>query len=1143
MAALSHYIGNAISSLQANPRAAVGAALGAGATYGGFTAMDYNKDNFMTDQENRFGRFTSARANMIAQVGQYRFDIRGLANVTVAKAHVMCDTAQLFMCVSAACTCAGRVGMHGSAPPGWLCALYTGSLFIGAMYLTICLWLGFHATLRAQCGMVSLLTRKVRLPIPSLAQINQSRQFGSGYEKQRWWDILRFPWVPHPFDPPEIPVASSDEDDDEDDETKEKKGMSKKSLERKAKRDAKGDSRLGDYAASDNFGSTGRGSVPSWIRDEQVVDKGNANVPHHVPQFKGDLQLHDSSDPHDAPDHFKLFMEAQKEWFPYETYHRIALLYGVCCFMHGVTYYCIIYAMSELRGFWIAWAIPGLFMASQYWILQLDIFKAHGQQFLAGFEWFGHIAPYFATAACTCEFRFMYSKAQVALAWAFAIAALASHMLFACRFFDLMTPDTMSKEMEDEDCKSWWPKSWSVPLAFVNTLWQITPPKKLKKGQHDLLHEAMNLERQHGGVCRVRRRRGQDSTKGHTKRATPQNPRALMNHVKELEDRFRNVWQNVIGKDQTTLGELYGRWATSREDAEALVGKTGDISSGTDSTGDEAYVSPNLTKAGEQKLVEVADELNHIEDALHSLGIAHQVTTETPGWRPGPQGVNLEQGGTSTRGLPQAPYWIMRLACATNIFLWAFMIVATGFEIVLGTEALGAPPGEPPWIRNMKLRPYQPDKGYLHLSSDPLPDWYRLFVAATMPDAGGHGAAAAGGHEAAAGGDHGAAPAAAHGAAPAAAHSPAAPAAHDAPAPADANAPAAAHAPADAHAPAAADHSAHGGRRLAEQQNFNDLFAALPALDWLAEKYLEEKEQGDNSLHTWAARTASAGLPTTMARDMLNAAETTAVPANGFMGHSLRALPVEWPPLFEPRHLACQTRATGAAIAALTSRGFGALLHISNSSEEKSMKAEQFSLAGISALGPLVGADWGSSGLHLVTKAGRLLHCSGHVPTDGAWACKPDEGTSVPMSPGATLRAAAVTEAVMGRTLALLFDNMPTVVVLYKEDVHKKSWLPAGEMHLPPHSQHASLSFNKNELIMVLQDGAVHHRPLDGAAPTLLAAPHSSVAREWHSTCATSAGEGGVVRLALRQTGPHAVVPELVVTAKMGTSSTPLVNV
>jgi len=1135
MAALSAYVHGAIRTLAADPKAAATAVTGSVGAYAGLTAMSYNKENFTVDQEQRFGRFTMARANMIAQVGQYRFDIRGLANITVTKAHVFLDTAQLFMCVSAACTCAGRVGMHGSAPPGWLAALYTGNIFLGAMYLTICMWLGFHCTLRAQCGMVSLLTRKVRLPIPSLAMINQARNFGSAYEKQQWWDILRFPWVSHPFDNPEIPGASSDEEGSGSDDGKGNKKVKSGKKDRKKGQEG----RSGDYAASEAFGSTGRASVPSWIRDEQVIDKGRAAVPRHVPAPGGmDLPLHDSNDPHDAPDHFKLFTEAQKEWFPYETYHKIAMLFGVMCFFHAVCYYCIITAMSELRGFWIGWAIPGLFMTGQYWLMQLDIFEAKGTQYLRNFELFGHVAPFLASAGATCEFRFQYSSAQVGVGWAFAIACLASHMLFACRFFDLMTPDTFHKEMPEEDGKSWWPRSWSYPLAFAGTAWQLTGPSKLKAGQHDLLHEALNLEKQNGGICKLRNRKGGSKQKP-SKRGSPQNPHELMNHVNDLDIRFRHVWEHVVGKDQVKLNHLHGLWTAANKEATEISDhfKTIAHESGSGSSSDEGFADyvngkgrrTSYSDWGDQ-LRDLSEQLNHIEDSLAEIENTHQTNGKASSTVASSSGGEVT--GTSTRGLPQTPYWIMRAAVCTHIFVFFMLIVFTSVEILLGTESLFAPPGEPPWIRNQKLRVYKPTGGtdggpnYLHLSNAPLPEWYRLFVASEIPEPVAHGAA------------HGAA--SSHSPAPAA-HSPA-PAAHAA---GHSPAPAAGHAAAG-HAPAPDAHH----RRLelgGENGAFNDLFSALPALDWLATEYLNDDAQKGKPAGLQPSG-GSANIPSSMPEKSKFGSDAASEGKSGFMAHTLQALPAEWPPLFEPRHLACQSRASGTAMVALTPRGFGALLHVKNESRSmKPLAAEQFALAGITTFGPLVGASWGTSGLHLVTKAGHLLHCPGHAPSDGAWLCQADGGAPVPISSGMTLTAGAVNANAQGRTLALLFEDMPSTVVLYEEDIGSQRWRAGGEVHVPPGFRHTKLGFAGESLMMMAEDGAVHQRPLrEGGVPSLLPAPTSSITREWHAACATSAKENDVVRLALRQASAHMAAawrPELVVTAMTNAPPTPLVNV
>mmetsp|Transcript_113081 Transcript_113081/g.178696 ORF Transcript_113081/g.178696 Transcript_113081/m.178696 type:complete len:1119 (-) Transcript_113081:174-3530(-) len=1118
MAALAGVAKEWFQSIAANPTAAAGTIGGAATGYVGFATMDYNKDNFITDNGNRFTRFQAARSNMIAQVGQYRMDIRGLANIPIVKAHVFMDTAQLFMCTSAALSCAGRVGMHGSAPPGYLCALYTGHIFIGAMYLTICLWLGIHSAMRAQCAMTSLLTRKVRLPIPPLWAIDQARCFASGYEKQKFWDILRFPFMPHPQNAPEIPAQSSDEDEDE------KMGKGKKE---------KPFGRHGDIAAGDTFKSTGRTSVPSWIRDENAIDKGIASVPHHEPAFQGDVTLTGSEDPHESPDHFKLFMEAQKEWFPYETYHRVALLFGVCSFFHAVTYYCIATAMSELRGFWIAFSTPGLFMAAMYWLIQLDIFKAHGQQFLRGFEVFGVAAPYFASAACMCEFRFQYSTAQVALAWIFALGSWTCHLLFACRFFDLMTPDTLQHEMADEDGKSWWPKSFWVPLAFFDNLWSLTPPKRLKKGQHCLLHEAFNLERVKGGTktCSLRRRRGGKSTAKPSRRALANNANEMKDRLKHIEERFSFVFNHctMTKTTQADLNQLHGRMWAAKQQVVDLTGHAGDFASGSegsDYASDREYLNAKRmsSRQHEEAMMETAEELNAIEDLLVDFEKSHDVADD----QLAAEGMADHVAGTKEKQLDTTPYWIMRFAVGTHIAVCVMVILATCAEILLGTTAIVSPPGEPPWIRNQKMRSYE-EGNYLHLSNEPLPDWYRLFVAAELPEdhhSAGEHHGGAGNSEAEHSADE---------------HSEAGHSAdeHSESGTADA------HSDANGHT---SDHGdTHSGHRrlhgVITSGALNELNAMLPSLNWLAD---ELKKSSDAPWPTLRMASGVADLPTSIAEQSLNGHKTVAVPTGGFMTHSLKTLPVDWPPLFEPRHLACQLRASGTAITALTTRGFGALLHLKNTTSEeeqgKTIVADAFALAGIGGQGTLVGSSWVKSGLRLITHTGHVFHCRGHGPVDGAWPCEADSGMPpLPVSGSMALRAAASTEDGSGeRTVALLFEDMPTTVLVFKFSIGANVWQPSGEVHLPPRVGHVGLHIANDVLMIVGADGSVHHRSLrDGVHPAFLPAPASTSApREWHSAC--DSGQG-IMRLALRQAGPAMWRPELIMAA--GKPKVGLVNV
>ena len=102
------------------------AAAAAGTAYTGKWLFDYNRANFQYDVPQRFGRYMTSRGMLNTQVGQYRQDVHGIAELTSSKMETVQAMMTLTLCVCAALSDAGRIGMHGCAPPQWLCALYSG---------------------------------------------------------------------------------------------------------------------------------------------------------------------------------------------------------------------------------------------------------------------------------------------------------------------------------------------------------------------------------------------------------------------------------------------------------------------------------------------------------------------------------------------------------------------------------------------------------------------------------------------------------------------------------------------------------------------------------------------------------------------------------------------------------------------------------------------------------------------------------------------------------------------------------------------------------------------------------------------------------------------------------------------------------
>lgn len=650
------------------------AGIGAGAAAAGAAkeVFDYNRENYMFDSEMRFQRFTAVRGFMNAQFSQYREDIRGMTELTAGKMDMNWTCGTLFMCVCAALSDAGRIGMHGAAPPGWLMALYSGHIFTTILYMSTAMWLALHASMRAQCGALSLLTRKVRLPIPSMAQLDAARNMGSGFERQKAGDMFRVPFMQHPQHIPDLPEAGDAED----------KSVKKGKKSKAAKADPK-----------EGFNSTGRASVPSWVRDEQVVDKGLGNV-----STDADVTISDTA----LPEHFKLYAEAQQEWWPYEVYARIMLLYGVMQFLYAVAYYSLGTAISELRGFWISWSLPGLFIAAQVLILRLDTFQdKKGQTYLPHLEWAGHLAPLFATIGTTLEYRYTYNPAAVTVTWGFVLASFFGHGLFHLRLLDIAWPHFyMEEDPPETPGHPWWPANWKVPPRFAKSIWIIAPPKKLESGVRDMGNEAAALKQSGGGVT-CRRRKG--AAKGAPPKSAKTMP-ALKQQLDHLEGVFEeaydpSLWPHISKEGQAKIHELHMQLGRAKSSYDALGG----------------HGAPEQVEHIAALFSEIEFELLEVDHVRAGARHDGAYTGQSP----------FHRFQTSRSG--QLPWNLARIAILTVAWCWFFMMVATAVEIVLGSQSLMKPPGEPPWIRDQKYRHWTPS--FVHYSDQPTPADYRLYTA------------------------------------------------------------------------------------------------------------------------------------------------------------------------------------------------------------------------------------------------------------------------------------------------------------------------------------------------------------------------------------------------------------------------------
>merc|ERR1719215_645647 len=102
-----------------------------------------------------------------------------------------------------------------------------------------------------------------------------------------------------------------------------------------------------------------RRRMPKWYRDEVETlrqDEGGA-----------------SPGPDSNPEHFELYRGLQEEWWGYDVYSRIGLLYFFSHWLTSASLYSMCHVFTELRCLWPAWTVTACFVTAHFGVLQLDI--------------------------------------------------------------------------------------------------------------------------------------------------------------------------------------------------------------------------------------------------------------------------------------------------------------------------------------------------------------------------------------------------------------------------------------------------------------------------------------------------------------------------------------------------------------------------------------------------------------------------------------------------------------------------------------------------------------------------------------------------------------------------------------------------
>lgn len=438
--------------------AAAGAASAAAAAVGA-GAFKYNRANYMFDQGLRFSRYTAGYNFAIEQASQYREDIRDMTALTVTKQDTYHSCGVIFFVLNFQLIMAGRLGVHGPSPPGWMMGLYWGNITSALMFLCVYTWLSLHASARATAGAAHMLTRNVRLPIPTPKQLDKARKTGNAFEKQRVSDVFRIPFVmPAPKERvPEDPEA----------------GL--------------------DFKKSSKPVSNRR--MPKWFQDEQRELYAGAGGPSPATGA--------------TPEHFELYRGLQQEWWAHDAYARIGMLYFMSCWLTSAALYTQCHCFGELRALWPAWSTAAVFSIAHRCILKIDISPEPCGRMgkILPAEQFIYFTPLVTALGMSLDYSiFPPSYALIGLVYACAWTAYAINFAWALRLYDLAEP-VQQVEIQEVPGQPWWPQEWWLPQAFQNITYMVAPPKHLEPGQTCLQQEMKAVKGPRGLTVPVKKAR------------------------------------------------------------------------------------------------------------------------------------------------------------------------------------------------------------------------------------------------------------------------------------------------------------------------------------------------------------------------------------------------------------------------------------------------------------------------------------------------------------------------------------------------------------------------------------------------------------------------------------------------------------
>lgn len=314
--------------------------------------FDYNRKSHKFDYEQQISREIFRMEMQIRRFELFREDIRDLVRLTVDRMDVYHVVGALFLQFCIVILTKGRI--QAAAPP-FLLSLFLMTAACAFIYLLLAVWMSVHASIASHSFGTKLLTRFVRLPIPSVKQLDRLTFKLKDLEKKGIGSMLRVPFAE------KFNRKGSQDDVDDVQNTRAKELQAKQQMEAEkieelleqpmpdnAERNPpqKGSPQAIEAAMAvledDPDRVLGKRFRPNFDEDTPLLPEEEVS-----PIIDGGDDLLSSRSGALPERHIQLFRILQAKWQCYDAYCRVCMSLGVNQMLQILSYYAITHTVVE----------------------------------------------------------------------------------------------------------------------------------------------------------------------------------------------------------------------------------------------------------------------------------------------------------------------------------------------------------------------------------------------------------------------------------------------------------------------------------------------------------------------------------------------------------------------------------------------------------------------------------------------------------------------------------------------------------------------------------------------------------------------------------------------------------------------------